>query len=135
MEIAKPTELAQLSRSDCLRLLGKARLGRVGVSVDALPAIFPVFITVVDDVVVFRTVPGTKLTAASDGAIVALEVDAFDESAGEGWSVLVRGVARELADGRRAEAARLDLDASWMHGASEHLVEVSTDLVTGRRLS
>ena len=102
---------------------------------DALPAIFPVFFTMVDDVAVFRTVPGTKLAAASDGAIVALEVDDFDAVTGEGWSVLVRGVAGELDPGPRAAQARRRLDTSWIDGAAEHLVEVSTDLVTGRRIS
>jgi len=133
MERTTP-QLGQLSRAECLRLLAQAHLGRVGVSVDALPAIFPVFFTMVDDVAVFRTVPGTKLAAASDGAIVALEVDDFDAVTGEGWSVLVRGVAGELDTGLRAARARERLDTSWIDGAAEHLVGVSTDLVTGRRI-
>ena len=128
------TRLAELSRTECLALLHQKQLGRVGVSIDALPAIFPVFIAVVDDAVVFRTVPGTKLSAASSGSIVALEVDAFDEGTGHGWSVLVRGVATELADGARATLARQRLHTTWIDGAPEHLVEISLDLVTGRRL-
>jgi nitroimidazol reductase NimA-like FMN-containing flavoprotein (pyridoxamine 5'-phosphate oxidase superfamily) len=126
--------LRELSRSECLELLRDARLGRVGVSVDALPAIFPVFITVIDDAVVFRTVPGTKLHAAGAGSIVAVEVDDVDEVTGAGWSVLVRGVAHELTGGPHLEPARDVLDSSWIDGAPEHIVEVSTDLVTGRRL-
>jgi nitroimidazol reductase NimA-like FMN-containing flavoprotein (pyridoxamine 5'-phosphate oxidase superfamily) len=106
----------------------------VGVSVDALPAIFPVFLAVIDEVVVFRTAPGTKLAAAADGAIVAIEIDDVDEATGAGWSVLVRGVARELEDGPRLEAAQARLGTTWLDGAREHLVAVSTDLVTGREL-
>jgi nitroimidazol reductase NimA-like FMN-containing flavoprotein (pyridoxamine 5'-phosphate oxidase superfamily) len=126
--------LAELSRDECLALLRQVRLGRVGVSVDALPAIFPVFLTVIDGAVVFRTVPGTKLKAAADGAIVAVEADGYDDATGAGWSVLVRGVANELADEARTEIARSRLTTTWIDGAAEHLVEVSTDLVTGRRL-
>jgi len=126
--------LAEVGRDECLSLLEGARLGRVGVSIDALPAIFPVFVTVVDGAVVFRTVPGTKLKAASDGAIVAIEADQFDEATGQGWSVLVRGIAHELTDGTRAEIARSQLSTTWIDGAPEHLVLVSADLVTGRRL-
>ncbi|MGZ8735466.1 MAG: pyridoxamine 5'-phosphate oxidase family protein [Acidimicrobiia bacterium] len=126
--------LAELSRDECIALLRQVRLGRVGVSVDALPAIFPVFLTVIDGAVVFRTVPGTKLKAAADGAIVAVEADGYDDATGEGWSVLVRGVANELADEARTEIARSRLTTTWIDGAPEHLVEVSTDLVTGRRL-
>ncbi len=127
--------LFELNRIECLALLEHARLGRVGVSVDALPVILPVFLAMIDDVVVFRTVPGTKLSAASNGAIVALEVDAFDETSGLGWSVLVRGIANELSDAGRAAAARARLAPSWIGDAPEHFVEVSADLVTGRRLA
>jgi nitroimidazol reductase NimA-like FMN-containing flavoprotein (pyridoxamine 5'-phosphate oxidase superfamily) len=127
--------LARLNREECILLLEGARLARVGVSVDALPAIFPVFMTVMDGNIVFRTIPGTKLTAASRGEIVAVEADHFDEVSGEGWSVLVRGVARELESVRRAELARARLQPRWMYGAGEHFVEVSTDLVTGRRIA
>jgi hypothetical protein len=48
--------------------------------------------------------------------------------------VLVRGIAHELIEGSHADQARRRLDTSWIDGAPEHLVEVSTDLVTGRRL-
>jgi nitroimidazol reductase NimA-like FMN-containing flavoprotein (pyridoxamine 5'-phosphate oxidase superfamily) len=126
--------LSELSRAECLRLLESAAVGRIGVSIDALPAIFPVFITVVDGVVAFRTVPGTKLAAASAGAIVALEADTFDDRTGEGWSVLVRGVATETTDDTRIATARGRLKETWIDGAPMHLVEISPDLVTGRRL-
>ncbi len=126
--------LSELGRSECLSLLESAVVGRIGVSIDALPAIFPVFITVVDGIVAFRTVPGTKLAAASAGAIVALEADTFDERTGEGWSVLVRGVAKETTEETRIAAARRRLRETWVDGAPMHLVEVSPDLVTGRRL-
>ncbi len=126
--------LPELSRSECLDLLRGAGFGRVGVSVDALPAIFPVFLTVVDDVVVFRSAPGAEPAAAGGGAIVAIEVDTVDGTTGAGWSVLVRGVAHELTAGPRLEAARARLGTTWLDGARDHLVEVSTDLVTGRHL-
>jgi uncharacterized protein len=126
--------LGELSRAECLGLLEPVRLGRVGVSIDALPAIFPVFLTVVDGAVVFRTVPGTKLEAAADGAIVAVEADDYDDSSGVGWSVLVRGVAHELAAAEVDDRTRSRLSTSWIDGAPEHLVAVSADLVTGRRL-
>ncbi len=126
--------LRELSRSECLERLRDAGFGRVGVSVGALPAILPVFLAVVDDVVVFRSEPGAEPEAAGGGAIVALEVDTIDGTTGAGWSVLVRGVAHELTSGPRLEAARARLGSTWLAGARDHLVEVSTDLVTGRQL-
>jgi nitroimidazol reductase NimA-like FMN-containing flavoprotein (pyridoxamine 5'-phosphate oxidase superfamily) len=127
--------LHELSRHEALRLLADARLGRVALSVDALPVVLPVFVAMVDDRIVFRTVPGTKLTAAVNETIVAVEADRLDEHTGEGWSVLVRGIARELTDPVATDLARTRLGSTWLDGAAEHLVEVTTDLVTGRRLA
>ncbi|MGZ4677551.1 MAG: pyridoxamine 5'-phosphate oxidase family protein [Acidimicrobiia bacterium] len=127
-------ELRELSRPECLSLLETARVGRVGVSVEALPAIVPVFITVLDDRIAFRCAPGAKLTAAAGGEIVAVEVDEVDAETGRGWSVLVRGVARELTDPGRLAAVRDRLGPSRFEEADQHVVEVTTDIVTGRRL-
>lgn len=132
--VATTPRLSELSRAQCLALLESATVGRIGVSIDALPAIFPVFITVVNGVVAFRTVPGTKLAAASAGAIVALEADDVDGVTGDGWSVLVRGIASEVTDETRIATARHRLRETWIDGAPMHLVEISPDLVTGRRL-
>jgi hypothetical protein len=94
-----------------------------------------VTIAVVDDRVVFRTVPGTKLAHAAAGSILAIEADAYDATAGDGWSVLVRGVASELSDATEIAHARALLSDSWIGpGVTEHFVSVSCDLVTGRRL-
>lgn len=128
--------LAEVSHAECMRLLGRATFGRVGLCVDGVPAIFPVIVALVDDVVVFRTVPGTKLEMASGGAVVALEVDEFDRERREGWSVLVRGLASVVDDDDLAARARAVLVPTWIgEDAAEHLVQISTDLVTGRRLA
>lgn len=126
--------LAELNRDECMALLANASFGRVGVSVDALPAILPVTIALLDDTVVFRTIPGTKLAFAAARSILAVEVDDYDPSLGDGWSVLVRGIASELVDEREIARARRLLAGSWINGAAEHYVRVSCDLVTGRRL-
>lgn len=118
-----------------MELLAGASFGRVGVSVDALPAILPVTITLIDDDVVFRTVPGTKFAYAARNAVLAVEVDQYDPDRGEGWSVLVRGVATQLHDVAEVARARARLDGSWIgDDVGEHFVKVGCDLVTGRRL-
>jgi nitroimidazol reductase NimA-like FMN-containing flavoprotein (pyridoxamine 5'-phosphate oxidase superfamily) len=127
--------LAQLSRTECLDLIRTAQFGRVGVSIDALPAVLPVVLGRLDDTLVFRTVPGTKLASASAGAVVAVEIDEFDRDTGDGWSVLVRGVATEVEDPGTIARARDVLDATWLDETNaEHYVQVGLDLVTGRRL-
>ncbi len=127
--------LAQLSRPECLELIGASHFGRVGVSIDALPAVLPVVLGRLDDSVVFRTVPGTKLAFAAAGAVVAVEVDEFDRDRGDGWSVLVRGIAQEITDPVTISRARDLLDRTWLDlDHAEHYVQVGLDLVTGRRL-
>lgn len=127
--------LAELPRSECIERLRGAVLGRLGVTVDAVPAVMPVWITVIGDRVVFRTVPGTKLETASTGAVVALEVDDFDSTTREGWSVLVRGLAAQVDDPDIVRQAKATLIGSWIPEASaEHFVSITLDVVTGRRV-
>jgi nitroimidazol reductase NimA-like FMN-containing flavoprotein (pyridoxamine 5'-phosphate oxidase superfamily) len=128
--------LAHLNREECMTLLAGSSFGRVGVSVDALPAILPVTIALVGEGVVFRTVPGTKLAYAARNAVLAVEADDYDSTSREGWSVLVRGVARQLEDDEEIALARSNLDRSWIpEPVNEHFVRVACDLVTGRRLA
>jgi len=126
--------LDDLSRADALRLLSSATIGRVGVTIGALPAILPVNFGVLDDTIVFRTAPGTKLTAAVQGTVVAFEVDDADTAAETGWSVLVVGRAREITDRVALERARALGLRPWAPGAHDHFVQISLDMVTGRRI-
>jgi nitroimidazol reductase NimA-like FMN-containing flavoprotein (pyridoxamine 5'-phosphate oxidase superfamily) len=126
--------LARLTRDECMTLLRTTSFARVGISVEALPAILPITMALLDGAIVFRTIPGTKLAYAASGAILAIEADQYDASIQEGWSVLVRGVATEIKESAEVEQARELLAGSWIDGAAEHYVRVSCDLVTGRLL-
>jgi len=126
--------LEVLDRDECLQLLGRATLGRVAVTSAALPTVLPVNFRLAGDRIVFRTGEGTKLAAATRNAVVAFEVDDFDPVDHTGWSVVVTGVARPVV-GPDAQAALSDLGiARWAPGANGHLVEVSLELVSGRRV-
>src|ERR1039458_9454482 len=85
--------LRELSRAGCFALLATLAIGRVGVSVLALPAILPVGYAVAGDRVVFRSAPGAKLDAAVHRSVVAFETDRYDPAGAWGWRVLVQGVA------------------------------------------
>jgi nitroimidazol reductase NimA-like FMN-containing flavoprotein (pyridoxamine 5'-phosphate oxidase superfamily) len=123
--------LELLDEDECRRLLAQRSVGRVGLSVNGLPAIFPVNYRVVGESIVFATGPGMKLNAAAARDVVAFEVDDVDEEMRSGWSVLVVGVASELDAPTRQLCAAMD---PWAGGDRTHLVRVSTDLVSGRRL-
>jgi uncharacterized protein len=125
-----------LSPSECWALLGEAKVGRVGVSLGALPAIFPVNYATEGDAVVFRTGPGIKLRAAVANAVVAFEVDGFDEDAGTGWSVLVVGKCCEIHDD--AEFSSDEVPARlrpWAGKGRDHVVRLSSEFVSGRRIA
>ena len=130
-----PGLLRALARAECVSLLSKGGVGRIGITVGGLPVILPVNFAVLDDeTVVFRTVTGTKLAAATRGAVVAFEVDDFEADGSQGWSVLVRGVASEVTEADLVERIQhLPLQA-WAVGASaDHIVGISMVDVTGRR--
>jgi hypothetical protein len=124
--------LVEMSRADCLRHLRDARVGRLAVSISALPAIFPVGYALLDDDIVFRAASGTKLDAALSGAVVAFEIDQGDSLVLDGWSVVVVGVARPITDALTlARAAELPLGL-WAWGQRDTFVRLETSLVSGR---
>lgn len=124
-----------LSRDECMTLLETASVGRVGVSVGAIPAVLPVNYVMDGDTIVFRTVPGTKLDAALTNSVVAFEADSFDPSHETGWSVLVRGIAREITDEHAlTRVRRLPLQSWAFNGDADRWVSVDAELVTGRRV-
>ena len=128
------TGLSVLGEDECMTLLAGVRVGRVAVSIGAVPAVFPVNFSMLDDAIVFRTGTGTKLDAATRNAVVAFEVDDLDPLYHDGWSVLVVGVADELTDPellRRAEALPL---APWAPGTRDHVVRLQPGFVSGRRI-
>jgi nitroimidazol reductase NimA-like FMN-containing flavoprotein (pyridoxamine 5'-phosphate oxidase superfamily) len=123
----------EISAQECLKRLAETEVGRVGVSIGALPAVVPVNYAVVDDAVVFRTAPGSQLDGAVAHAVVAFEADGYDPEMGEGWSVLIRGIAEEVTD--PTEVSQLDelrLESWALDGAADHWVRVPATVISGR---
>ena len=124
-----------LAREECLALLQTARVGRQGVSIDALPAILPVNFQLFKGQIVVRTVPGSKLDAATSQAVVAFEADDYSPEGTWGWSVLVRGIGAEIVDpGELAEVRALPLQAWAFQGGepADRFLRIDTTLVSGR---
>ncbi len=125
--------LELLTEEQCFALVTSGSVGRVAVSIGALPAVFPVNYCLVDRDVVFRTAEGTKLTAALEHAVVAFEVDDFDPEDHRGWSVLIVGQASEIPAAELAGLEPLPVRA-WAHGARDRVVRITGELVSGRRI-
>ena len=125
--------LEVLARPDCLALLARHALGRVSVSIGALPAILPVTYRLSGEAVVLRTTPGTRFDAAVRNAVVAFEVDDLDEVTGAGWSVMVTGFAEEIVGPELDWAHTLGLP-SWADDGGTRFVRIPCAEVTGRRI-
>lgn len=126
---SEPVEI--LSERESWELLGSVSLGRLVTAVDDETHIFPVNFVVQNRTILFRTAAGTKLISAAINNQVLFEAD--DHTAAEGWSVIVRGIARtlrledELEDAERAQLL------PWTATSKTHYVRVSPVRVTGRR--
>lgn len=128
------SSLDVLGDGECQWLLEHTSLGRVGVTVGALPAIFPVNYAARGGAIYFRTDKGTKLSAALRGACVAFQIDGFDVRYHHGWSVLAVGMAEEVGEPEASELeAELELEP-WAPGPHDHLVRIRPEFLSGRRI-
>lgn len=125
--------LEVLDPSTCLALLADHSIGRVGLSIDALPVVLPVNYVVEGGRIMIRSGQGSKLDAALRNAVVCFEVDEIDPRRGTGWSVLVTGVARRLVGEAALMASVLPLH-SWSPTAGDHFIAIGIDMISGRRV-
>ncbi|MGH3277849.1 MAG: pyridoxamine 5'-phosphate oxidase family protein [Trebonia sp.] len=128
------TTLENLSREECLRLVGQVPVGRIVYTRHALPAVELVNFALHDGDIIIRTDSGGKLAAATRGAVVAFEADSVDSATHGGWSVTVVGYSRAVVDAeeiRRLEQVGL---VPWAPGRRDHFIRISPTIVNGRRL-
>ena len=123
-----------LSEDECLALLHLSHLGRVAVSMGALPAIFPVNYVVLDGRIVFRTGEGTKLRAALHNAVVAFEVDSADAASETGWSVLAVGRAEDVKDPTVVDEVMRRPIHPWAPGDRHKVIAIHPEFLSGRRI-
>jgi len=125
---------AHLTSDECLEHLTAAALGRLGVIVAGRPEIYTVNHTVHDGDIYFRSGSGTKLDAAV-GQHVAFQVDGHDPATKVAWSVLVSGMATEVAQLHEVlDLLRLPV-FPWEPGAKPHLVRIHPETFSGRQFA
>jgi nitroimidazol reductase NimA-like FMN-containing flavoprotein (pyridoxamine 5'-phosphate oxidase superfamily) len=131
--MTRPPATVELDLSECWALLSEGRVGRLAVDIAGQPDIFPINYVVDDSMVVFRSGAGTKLAGAVLGRHVAFEIDGYDDHDRSAWSVVVKGIAHEVADMEGRYAAD-DLPLyPWVDSDKPNFVRISSDIVTGRR--
>jgi hypothetical protein len=121
-------QLFALDRSRCLALLATQEVGRlVGGNSDS--PLIVVNYTLDGDDVVARV--DTESVAVTIGDVVVFEVDLIDERTRSGWSVIVRGVARDVTTTDSADGPVVD---TWAPRADGRLIAIQMAEVTGRLL-
>lgn len=128
-------ELQPIPDDECALLLAAGSIGRVGVSLGALPVVLPVNYAVLDGDIFIRTGAGTKLDAALTGSVVAFEIDAVDPLYHEGWSVMVQGRASEVVDPDELKRARALPLEPWATGTRDRFVRIANERISGRRIA
>ncbi len=133
------TEMLELDRSECLRLLAATGVGRIAVSVPEWdhPVIRPVnyLFDGASQSVLIRTAPGSKLHAILRSTRATFEIDGIDPAGRVGWSVIIAGVSEEImnvAELRRID--RLGLEP-WAPGRKGHWIRIRANTVSGRRIA
>jgi nitroimidazol reductase NimA-like FMN-containing flavoprotein (pyridoxamine 5'-phosphate oxidase superfamily) len=134
VQMSERRVLHELSRAEALRRLGSVPFGRVVFTRRALPAIRPVNHVMLDGLVLICSEEGTAIAgAARDGTVVAYEADEISPAERTGWSVVVTGVARIVAD--REEAARChEAMDPWLAGQLGVVIQIEPQIVTGFEL-
>lgn len=135
MEPTDPqTGMHLLEADECWQLLRRHEVGRLATAVRNRPDIFPVNYAIDGEHIVINTAPGTKLAAAVLGRAVAFEVDALDPETKTGWSVVVKGTAREIEDLEGLmDAEALGIE-SWADFDKNRFMRIDPSAITGRRL-
>jgi len=127
--------VVKLDRGECLAYLAQAPLGRVALTVGALPAIRSVRFALTEDHVVFRVASGSRLRRAVVNTVVVFQADHYDEHARQGWCVEVHGVGHEVTDpNTMAQLRMLPLEPMGESPTSDHFVRVPTTSVSGQRV-
>ncbi len=132
-------EVEKLSRPECLQLLGQQSVGRFIYDDGMGPVAEPVNYAVAASGIILRIEGGSKRRAMSQPR-VAFEVDHIDPEHKTGWSVIARGVGREvpfddvaslLHELRQGE---VDPPQPWASGIHNVWLRITIDTLSGRRL-
>jgi uncharacterized protein len=123
-----------LDREECVELLTAKSVGRIAYTTDAGPRILPVNYVLVNDSVIFRTVPDGEIFHHALSSVCAFEIDETDEFFESGWSVVVVG-RLQLATVDDFTQMRLGmLPEPWAGGNRYMFVRLACEHVSGRRV-
>jgi nitroimidazol reductase NimA-like FMN-containing flavoprotein (pyridoxamine 5'-phosphate oxidase superfamily) len=128
-------QLEELQLDTCIALLRRESVGRIAVLENDFPVILPINFKLVETTgpcwVAVRTRPGNVIDRAP--MQVAFEIDGFDITEQEGWSVVVRGTLHHVRPDTGHFAERFD-PQPWMETDRDAWLIIEPFSITGRRL-
>jgi len=126
--------VTSLGREECVALLASVAIGRLALTINALPAIRCVKFELTADHVVFRVAPTSTLRQAAAG-VVAFQADDYDPSGMHGWWVQVIGLCEEVTDPLLlADLRSLPLEPWALGERADNVFRVPLSSVTGVRV-
>lgn len=132
--------IEELDETESLRLISQGVIGRIAYQSRFGPAVLPVNYKWYEGAVVFRTVRHSALDEDLQTGIVggeymvAFEIDDFDVTARQGWSVLIQGPAHHIESEAEREAAARSGVQPWAPGERELFLRIIPQRITGRRI-
>ena len=125
-----------LGEAECWRHLHSEDLGRIGITLDGQPLVFPVNFAVRKEWIVFRTAAGTMLHR-SPGSPACFEIDGYDRGSREGWSVMAVGTLEEIteADDSHSQALRGLPVQPLAPGPRPHWIALRVARISGRQFT
>ncbi len=127
------TGTTNLEASECWKLLRSCEVGRLAVSVDDRPDIFPLNYVVDHGAIVVRTAEGSKLMAAVSNPQVAFEVDDYSSHEGQAWSVVLKGTLQPIEQVDDLIAAMGLPLFPWHAAAGQRYLRLVPEDISGRR--
>lgn len=124
-----------LTRDECLQLLGQVPIGRIALSINALPAIYPVNFELLGESVFFGAMAGSRLALAINGNIVAFQADSYDLDQHCGWTVMGVGHSKRVDVADDLQRLVSGVPEPWVLGhTAAQLVEVKLASLSGHAI-
>ena len=129
-----------LEESECIRLLGAGRVGRLAYAGWEGPTVIPIVYKLHEGSILFHPLQGTfteqdlRTGIAHADYVVAFEIDQIDPDARGGWAVLVVGSAHHVdTEAERASIIGAGADPwPWPEAETAHLMRIRP--TTSRRV-
>lgn len=110
--------------------LASVEVGRIAVSTEDLPEIFPINFCLDGESIVFRSAPGTKLEKLAHNGHVVFEADGWNDEGG--WSVIVKGIGALITDEDELARVKRAPLLPWVPTVKKIWVRITPSKITGR---